>query len=216
MEVKKKDKIDRKFKIILKETNNNNYNESAIIRNNSLDIIYLCYEYYFGKNKRYIKKNIVKCINKIFRTNYNYNKIKRITIKYNNKSIYKSRAYNKINNELEINIKSINFKKFKKIKKTNRFIKLKRKFLNNSNWFNFIENDLYQSGNIFLDPIMDRIEINIINVVDKPSNTGNKYIHYKNKDIKLCLNEDNTLIASQSNLENLHNHEMVVDNTIIN
>lgn len=76
MEVKNNGKINRKFKIILKEINNNNHNEITIIKKNSLDIIYLSYEYYYGKSKRYIKKNIVKGINGIlfFRTNYIYNK----------------------------------------------------------------------------------------------------------------------------------------------
>ena len=137
----------------------------------------------------------------MFRTNYYYNKIKSIIIRYNNKLIYKSKACNKINNELEINIKNINSKKFRKIKKT-KFIIFKRKFLNNDNWFNFIENDIYQV-NIFLDPIMDRIEINIIDVVDKPNNFSNKCIHHINKVTELYSNdEDILLVANQSNPEN--------------
>lgn len=199
MEAKNRDKINWKFKITLKEINNNSYNKLVAIKNNCLSIFYLCNEYYFGSNKRYIKENMVKCINKIFRMDYIYNKIKRIYIRYNNKIIYKSRAYNKVNKELEINIKNINYKKFRRIKKTNKFISFKRKFLNN-NWNNFIENDIYPSNYIFLDPIMDKIEINILDIIEKPNNFRNRCNYQKDIDINLNsnINDNNIFVDADS------------------
>lgn len=208
MEVKNKGKVNWKFKITLKEFNNNSYNKLIVIKNNCLSIFYLCYEYYFGSNKRYIKENMVKCINKIFRMDYIYNKIKSINIRYNNKIIYKSRAYNKVNKELEINIKNINYKKFRRIKKTNKFISFKRKFLNN-NWNNFIENDTYPSNNIFLDPIMDKIEINILDIIEKPNNFRNRCNH-QNIDINLNSNINDNKILVDADLINVDKDQKIV------
>lgn len=198
MKVKYKGKVNWKFKIILKEINNNGYNKLVVIKNNCLNFFHLCYEYYFSSNKRYIKENMVKCINKIFKMDYIYNKIKRINIRYNNKTIYMSRTYNKVNKELEINIKNINYKKFRRIKKINKYISFKRKFLNN-NWNNFIENDIYPPNNIFLDPIMDKIEINILDTIEKPNNFSNRCNHPKDIDINLNSNNNDDKILVNAN-----------------
>lgn len=118
-------------------------------------------------------------------------KIKRNIIRYNNKTIYKSRTYNKINKELEINIKSINFMKFRRIRKIKQFIIFKRKFSNNNNWNCFIDNDIHPSNNIFLDPIMDKIEIKFINI-NMPNNFSSKSAN-QSKDIKLYLDYNKIL-----------------------
>lgn len=165
MENKNKYKEFQKYKIILKEERNNDKNNNKIkvkITNNCLGILYSCKNYYFNINKKRIKTDLIKHINKIFKTNYTNNRIVKIIIKYNNKIILKTRSYKKANIVLKMNISNIIYKKFRKIKKLTKFGKFKRNLIDNRNWNNFIINENYPDNIILLDPIMDDLEINII------------------------------------------------------
>lgn len=107
MEIKKEYKEIWKYKIKLKEKDNISYTHGITkqkIINNCLEVIYLCRNYYFNINRKRIKTNIIRFINKLSKTNYINNKIRRITIKYNNKITYKARSYNNANIELNIEI----------------------------------------------------------------------------------------------------------------
>lgn len=170
MEIKNKYKEKWKFKIELRD--NNKYKVKFIY--NCLGIIHLCKNYCFGVNVKTNKTNIVKYINKTFGTNYYNNKIKRIIIKYHNKIIYKSRKYYKAYKEIYISINTIKLKKLKKIKRINKLEKLKRDLLYNNAWRNFITNEKYLSNIIILDPIIDKIEINIITDINGPNNVMDK------------------------------------------
>ena len=170
MEIKNKYKEKWKFKIELRD--NNKYKVKFIY--NCLGIIHLCKDYCFGVNVKTNKTNMVKYINKTFGTNYYNNEIKRIIIKYHNKIIYKSRKYYKANKEIYISINTIKLKKLKKIKRINKLEKLKRDLLYNNAWCNFITNEKYLSNIIILDPIIDKIEINIITDINGPNNVIDK------------------------------------------
>lgn len=52
--------------------------------------------------------------------------------------------------------------------------KLKRDLLYNNAWRNFITNEKYLSNIIILDPIIDKIEINIITDINGPNNVIDK------------------------------------------
>ena len=170
-----------------------------------LGIIHLCKDYCFGTNVKTNKTNIVKYINKIFGTNYCNNKIKRIIINYHNKVIYKSRKYYKANEEINISINTIKFKRLKKIKKINKLEKLKRNLLYNNAWSNFITNDEYLSNIIILDPIMDKFEINIITNINVPNNVTDKNVNsietLKN-DIICNINDGEKYSAIINNIDN--------------
>ena len=107
MEIKKEYKEIWKYKIKLKEEDNISYTHGITKQktiNNCLEVIYLCKNYYFNINRKRSKTNIIRFINKLSKTNYINNKIRRITIKYNNKITYKARSYNNANIELNIEI----------------------------------------------------------------------------------------------------------------
>ena len=160
-----------KYKIELRENNR----KKIKIRYNCLEIINLCKDYCFGINVKTNKTNIIKYINKNFGTDYCNNEIKRIIIRYQDRIIYKSRAFYKANKDININIKIIKFKKLKKIKKINELDKFKRDLLYNNKWINFITNEKYLSNTIILNSIIDKFEINIIANIDGPN-----YIKDKN------------------------------------
>ncbi len=190
-----------KFKVELKE--NNSFINSIII-NNCLDLINLCKEYCFSRNNSSNKKKIIKYINKSFGTIYTNNKIKRIAIEYNNRTIYRGRTYYNANMELYISIYSIRIKKFKKIRKANKFIRFRKKFMNN-NWYNYITYDNYPSQNIYLDPIMDNLEINIITEIKYPNHIymDDKNNLYRNTNIKSGNNKEPNKIQFGDNIYSL-------------
>lgn len=198
MEIIKKNRELWRYKIILKEKGNisNNSKKTRII-NNCLKLILLCRNYYFNIKKKRIKTDIIRYINKLFKTNYINNNIKRIIIKYNNKTIYKTRSYNKAKIELNININNIKYKKFKKIKKIkelDKFKQLKRNLIDKGNWYSFITNENYPDKVILLDPIMDNLEINIITDINNLNNNVNNSAKIKTntfgKNIKNKLIKD--------------------------
>lgn len=171
MEIKNKYKEIWKYKIILKEEGNNN-NTKVKITNNCLGVLYPCKNYYFNINKKRIKTDLIKYINKIFKTNYINNEIERIIIKYNNKIIFKTRSNKKANNVLKLNINSTKCKKFKIIKKLTKLGIFKRNFIDNRNWNSFITNENHPDNIILLDPIMDDLEINIITDINYFANNN--------------------------------------------
>lgn len=70
----------------------------------------------------------------------------------------------------------------------NKFMEFKKEFLNVKNLNNFIINDIYPFNNIYLDPIMDNIAINIINEVNNFNNGNIEIILNYNYEGNLKLN----------------------------
>ena len=193
MEIKNKYKEIWKYKIELRENNR----KKIKISYNCLEIINLCKDYCFGVNVKTNKTNIIKYINKNFGTNYHNNEIKRIIIRYNNRIIYKSRAFYKTNKDINIKINTIKFKKLKKIKKIKELDKFKRNLLYNNNWRNFITNENYLSNTIIPDPIIDKFEINIIANINGPNYIKDKNtnsIKFQNSIINTAGKETKTII----------------------
>ena len=75
MEITNKYKEFWKYKIILKIKENNDNNVKIKITNNCLGILYSCMNYYFNINKKNAKTDLIKYINRIFKTNYINNEI---------------------------------------------------------------------------------------------------------------------------------------------